>query len=243
MEEFYLRVRAPFAAFRTFQAGVFRTSSPVMPHSAAFGLILNLAGIEMREVQSLYEPTTRIRQDVPCLRIAVGSKKLPEKSSLFQQLHTYPVGNSGEHLEPKTKGAKYWIVTARREILVGLDCVLGVQSSEELGLFNLVQHGLRGEITRSYGLPFAGDNNFLFDRIEVFRQPCIEARWYAPLKSGEPSQKGSCQLTIGINRTDNSKTTSKLFAPTPTTMTVPPDDAWVWTPSHMVQSDVANKGN
>src|SRR5437764_1490064 len=122
MEEFYLRVRAPFAAYRSFQAGVYRTSSPVMPHSAAFGLILNLAGIEMRDTQSLYEPTTRIREDVPRLRIAVGSVKLPEKSSLFQQLHTYPVNESQEgpkNLKPLTKGAKYWIVTARREILVG----------------------------------------------------------------------------------------------------------------------------
>jgi CRISPR-associated protein Cas5t len=230
MEEFYLRVRAPFATYRTFQAGVYRTSSPVMPHSAAFGLILNLAGIEMREAQSLYEPTTRIREDVPRLRIAVGSVKLAEKSSLFQQLHTYPVGDSGGHLEPKTKGAKFWIVTARREVLVGLDCVLGVQSSEELGLPNLIQRGLRGEITRSYGLPFAGDNNFLFDRIEIFRQPPIDALWYAPLKSGEAPQKGSCQLTIGINRTDNSKTSSQLFTPTSTTMTMPPDEAWIWTP-------------
>ncbi|MCU1263773.1 MAG: hypothetical protein JWM21_91 [Acidobacteria bacterium] len=234
MEEFYLRVRAPFATYRTFQAGVYRTSSPVMPHSAAFGLILNLAGIEMREAQSLYEPTTRIREDVPRLRIAVGSVKLAEKSSLFQQLHTYPVGDSGGHLEPKTKGAKFWIVTARREVLVGLDCVLGVQSSEELGLSNLIQRGLRGEITRGYGLPFAGDNNFLFDRIEVFRQPPIDALWYAPLKSGEGPQKGSCQLTIGINRADNSKTSSQLFTPTATTMTMPPDEAWIWTPCRAV---------
>lgn len=230
MDEFYLRVRAPFAAYRTFQAGVYRASSPVMPHSAAFGLILNLAGIEMRDLQSLYEPTTRIRDDVPRLRLAVGSVTVPEKSSLFQQLHTYPVGNSGEHLEPMTKGAKYWIVTARREILVGLDCMLGVQSPEEMKLFDSVQRGLRGETARGYGLPFAGDNNFLFDRIEVFRQPPIEARWYALLKPGDASQKGSCQLSIGIHRTDNSKTTSDLFAPTADTMALPPKEAWIWTP-------------
>lgn len=230
MDEFYLRVRAPFAAYRTFQAGVYRATSPVMPHSAAFGLILNLAGIEMRDPQSLYEPTTRIRDNVPRLRLAVGSVTLPEKSSLFQQLHTYPVGDSGKHLEPLTRGAKYWIVTARREILVGLDCVLGVQSPEELKLLNLVQRGLRGEITRSYGLPFAGDNNFLFDHIEAFSQPPVEARWYVPLKPGDAPQKGSCQLTIGIHRTDNSKTTSQLFAPTVTAIMKPPEEGWTWTP-------------
>ena len=230
MDEFYLRARAPFAAYRTFQAGVYRASSPIMPHSAALGLILNLAGIEMRDPQSLYEPTTRIHNDVPRLRLAVGSVSLPEKSSLFQQLHTYPVGNSGEHLEPMTKDAKYWIVTARREILVGLDCMLGVQSPEELRLFDSVQRGLRGEIARSYGLPFAGDNNFLFDRIETFSQPPVEARWYVPLKPGDAPQKCSCQLTIGIHRTDNSKTTSQLFAPTVTATMKPPESAWTWTP-------------
>ncbi len=241
MEEFYLHVRAPFAAYRSFQAGVYRTSSPIMPHSAAFGLILNLAGIEMRDPQSLYEPTTRIREDVPRLQIAVGSVKSPGKSSIFQQLHTYPVGNSGEHLEPKTQGAKYWIVTARREILVGLDCVLGVQSPEELNLFDLVRRGLRGEIARSYGLPFAGDNNFLFDRIEVFSQPPIENQWYVPLKPGDAPQKDSCQLTIGIHRTDNSKTTSNLFAPTTDMMATPPKEAWIWTP-HQPDKEQASFG-
>lgn len=237
MEEFYLRVKAPFAAFRSFQAGVYRTTSPTMPHSAALGLTLNLAGIEMRDSKSLDEETTQIREDLPCLRIAVGVTRPPQRSSLYQQLHTYPIGESEstKKLEPLAKGAKYWIVTARRELLVGLGCMLAVEAPEELGLFDLVRRGLRGDLPRSYGLPFAGDNNFLFDQIEAFAKAPTKSRWYTPIKPGESPRKGSCQLTIGINRTDNSKTTSELFAPSDETSETPPDEAWIWTPKEPVE--------
>lgn len=232
MKEFYLRVRAPFAAYRLFQAGVYRQSSPVITHSAAFGLILNLAGVEMRDVQSLYNETTVIRADVPMIRLAVGVVNEAGKSSLYQQLHTYPIGANerAKALEGFTKSAKHWIVIARREVLVGLDCVLGVQESSELGLLELIKKSLNGQTPERYGLPFAGDNNFLFDTIQAFEQSPVAARWYTPIKADEPPRKGSCQLTIGIHRTDNSRTTSKLFAPTLEASEQPPPDAWTWTP-------------
>ncbi len=43
-----LRITAPFGAFRTFTAGAYRPSMPFMPPSAAYGLLLGLAGIETR---------------------------------------------------------------------------------------------------------------------------------------------------------------------------------------------------
>jgi hypothetical protein len=52
---------------------------------------------------------------------------------------------------------------------VGLDIVLGIQTQATELLEQVIQ-GLRGELNQSrYGLPFAGDNNFLFDRIDVSR--------------------------------------------------------------------------
>src|SRR5262249_54934102 len=117
MQTMWLRVRAPFAAFRGFQAGSYRATSQVMPPSTAFGLILNLAAIEMRE--SINEPITQIKKDLPRLRIAIGlltngQFAASKRESLYQQLHSYPVGSSGKEFAERTKGNKYWIVPIRR---------------------------------------------------------------------------------------------------------------------------------
>lgn len=229
MKTLWLHIRAPFAAFRGFQAGVYRATAPVMPPSAAFGLVLNLAGIEMRSNQR--EPTTLIRQDLPCLRLAIGTVPETESEvcSLYQQLHSYPVGNSGKELKPRTHGAKYWIVPVRREFLTGLDIVLGIQT-EEVKLLDKVSQGLRGELNQSrYGLPFAGDNNFLFDRIDILEEP-QPTHWYVQMHPEESPLRNSYRLTVGINRSDNSKTTSYLYAPIQEAVIEPPSNAWTWTP-------------
>jgi CRISPR-associated protein Cas5t len=229
VEHIWLRIRAPFAAFRGFQAGVYRATAPIMPPSAAFGLVLNLAGIEMRD--STQGPTTLIRPDLPCLRLAIGTVPETESEvcSIYQQLHSYPVGNSGKELKQRTHGAKYWIVPVRREFLVGLDIVLGIQTQATELLEQVIQ-GLRGELNQSrYGLPFAGDNNFLFDRIDVLDAP-LPAFWYVQMQPDDPPLRGSYRLTVGINRADNSKTTSYLYAPLAEATSEPPELAWTWTP-------------
>jgi CRISPR-associated protein Cas5t len=45
-------MEAPFAAFRTFTAGSYRPTAEFITPSAAYGLLLNVAGIEMREYDS-----------------------------------------------------------------------------------------------------------------------------------------------------------------------------------------------
>ncbi|MBC1194408.1 type I-MYXAN CRISPR-associated protein Cas5/Cmx5/DevS [Microcystis aeruginosa BLCCF158] len=229
MDCLWLRIRAPFAAFRGFQAGVYRSTSPVMPPSAALGLLLNLAGIEMRDYTAI--PNLLIRGDIPCLQLAIAT--LPNSKSevctLYQQLHSYPVGDSGKtDLKPRTQGAKYWITPVRRELLVGLDMILGVQASEQL--LERIKKGLKGELDQSrYGLPFAGDNNFLFDRIDILTE-VPEVFWYVQMQPDDPPMRGSYRLTVGIDRADNSKTISFLFAPVETPSSQPPDNAWIWTP-------------
>jgi CRISPR-associated protein Cas5t len=231
METMWLRVRAPFAAFRGFQAGVYRATSPVMPPSTAYGLILNLAGVEMRGPMN--GVTTEIRYGLPRLRIAVGAISTPELSTIYQQLHSYPVGASGKELSTWTHGAKFWITPVRRELLVGYDGMIGVQS-EDGGLLELARKGLRGELdSPRYGLPFAGDNNLLIDRIEFLDEP-LPVHWYARIRPDAPPSKGSCRLTVGINRTDNSRTTSLLCAPLAESQSRPPETAWVWTPTEPV---------
>jgi CRISPR-associated protein Cas5t len=221
IRELFLRLDAPFAAFRWLQAGVYRGTFPVIPPSAAWGLALNLAGIESRG--GLNEPVTPIRPDAPHLDIAVGVVRPGQRSTLYQQLHTYPVGNAGKELKPRTHGAKYWIAPAKRELLVGLGWVVGVRGDG--AIVDRIPDGLRGALdTPRYGLPFAGDNQFLFDRIDVF-DASPAARWYVPLAAGD-SPKESTRLTTNIDRGDASRTTCPLFSPTPTLETCP-EGAWV----------------
>ena len=229
MHTFWLEIHAPFAAFRGFQAGVYRSSAPVMPPSAAYGLVLNLAGIEMRDYNNL--KTTEILKDLPCLQLAIGVVQKPDKSTTYQQLHSYPVGNSGKELAQLTKGAKFWIVPVRREMLIDYKGIIGVQTDDET-LFEKVKKGLHGELEESrYGLPFAGDNNFLFDKIEVLNEQPENVIWYVRHQSDDKQVKGSCRLYIGINRTDNSKTTSAVYVPKDDLNLPLPENAWTWTPN------------
>jgi CRISPR-associated protein Cas5t len=231
MDTLWLHLQAPFAAFRWFQAGVYRATHPVMPPSAVYGLLLNLAAMDMREV--VIGPTTLIRADIPCVRLAIGVVTPAERCSLYQQLHTYPVNPNNERpkkLSPLTRGAKYWITPVRREVLVGLDCVIGAQS-DDAELFERVRRGLRGELdVPRYGLPFVGDNNFLLDRIDELTTPPATVIWYARMQPDDPPRQGSCRLPVGIDRADNSKTISFLYAPVDDSASEPPELAWTWTP-------------
>ena len=192
----------------------------MIPPSAAWGLALNLAGVETRG--ELNEAVTPIRSDAPHLEIAVGILRHGQRSTLYQQLHTYPVGNAGSELKPRTHGAKYWIAPAKRELLVGLCSVIGVRAEEDL--LERIPRGLSGTLDDvQYGLPFAGDNQFLFNRIDVV-DPSIHAQWFVPAHSAEVP-KASTRLTTNIDRKDSSRTVAPLFAPT--APGICPDAAWV----------------
>lgn len=224
----WLDLKAPFAAFRWMQAGVWRGTSPVIPPSAAWGLVLNLAGIDTRAPQT--GETTLVREDAPCLELALGAQESTEtaRSTLYQQLHSYPVGNSGKELKERAHGQKYWIAPVRRELLVGFEAVVGVRTED--ALVRRVIDGLDGRLGDArYGLPFAGDNNLLFDRIDVLPAP-PPSHWYTPVKREQGARRGSCRLTIAIDREDASRTTSALFAPTDARLIVPPEEAWVSVP-------------
>jgi CRISPR-associated protein Cas5t len=100
-----------------------------------------------------------------------------------------------------------------------------------VNLFDRVRRGLKGELdTTRYGLPFAGDNNFLIDRIDEVTAPPETVIWYARLQPDAPPRKGSCRLPVGIDRADNSKTTSFLYAPIENSSSEPPESAWTWIP-------------
>lgn len=226
MTPFWLHIRAPFGAFRWLQAGVYRASSPTIPPSAAWGLVLNLAGIETRDKA----PTaiTLRKSDVPQFQVAIGEVREPQVNSLYQQLHGYPVGNSGKELAALAHGSKFWIVPVRREILTDIDLVVGVRDDDGT-LESMVRNGLSGQNAR-YGLPFLGDNNFLIDRVEVLSEPPI-ASWFCHIEDDriEPV-RNTCRLTIDIDREDSAKTKSDIFYRTNDRSSVPPESAWTWVP-------------
>jgi CRISPR-associated protein Cas5t len=206
----YLRLDAPVAAWRWLQAGVYRGTFPVIPPSAAWGLVLNLVGIDTRG--DLSEVTTPIRGDAPALDIAVGVVPGHEgqRSVLYQQLHSYPVGASGSDMRGRAKGNKYWIAPARREILTDIIVTIGARGPADL-LARAVD-GLAGKLdTPRYGLPFAGDNQFLFSRLDAsFVSPL--ARWYVPVTELADA-RATTRLTTNIDRSDASRTEAPLFAP------------------------------
>lgn len=225
METLWLHIRAPFAAYSTLRSGTYRDTMPIMPPSAAYGLILNLAGIEMRG--SLREPITPIRADLPPLKLAFGrvSGSCSEVSVLLQSMHNYPVGNTGKERKATAHGTKYWIEPTYSEIIVNLDMMLGVKAEPEL--ISRVRSGLTGEDDRPrYGFPFAGDNNFRFDRIDCLNEP-LPFHWFVSIESTLDLEPGAISLTVKIDRQNPSQTKSLLFSSTKAAVTSIPESEWL----------------
>lgn len=219
----YLRLKAPFAAFRPFQSGSFRSTTPVPSFSTVYGLLLNLAGIEQRQEVEGKVTLIKPKAELPRLAIAIGQVKPSSISLINQQLHNYPVGNSGKEFASKTFGSKYWIAPVRREVLVSLDLIIGLQGPPDF--WQKIDRSLKGEtVVNRYGLPFAGDNNFLFDEIYATEKSDL-ARWYCPLEPDTRPNPGACRLTLWIDREDNTQTKIKVFSPSDF-MLEPPRTAW-----------------
>jgi CRISPR-associated protein Cas5t len=199
-----------------------------MPHSAAYGLVLNLAGIEMRDDGNSI--VTMTREDLPELRLASGLITIPETGKLFQQLHSYPVGSTGKELAARARGSKFLISPVRREFLIGYDGLIGVETDDD-SLKSVITANLEGVNNEPrYGLPFLGDNNFLIDQIDMLEEP-LPAHWYTRQLSSKSGVVRSSRLTVNIDRIDNSKTISYLFAQSKTKEVYPPESAWTRVPS------------
>ena len=227
-----LVIRAPFAACRTFTAGWYRPTAGFLTPSAAYGLALNLAGIESRRDDGLSAMTVT-QLGLPLARVALGADPafpLPTVQTLFQQLHNYPVGASGKARKEETKGNKYNITPVRREFLADLHAVVALDFFEDPGVEDLIRRGLLGDPPASgtrYGLPFLGDNAFLIDRIAIADGP-VSARWFRLLgpDAAEGAAPNSTRLTIWIDRQDMSRTRSGLFAADEAASATIPASAW-----------------
>ncbi len=236
-----LYLQAPFGVFRNFIAGSFRPSAEFITHSAAYGLLLNVAGVEMRQDDGKSVMTLIKSEGLPKFRLALGAQSFPLQHTIYQQLHNYRVG--GQEMVPdpenlgtkitveklglrRTKGNKYNITPTRRAFLSDIRAYVCLKDDDVFE--GQVLAGLKGESPRAYGLPFLGDNNFLLDRLEP-KDKLEPAQWFVPLRSGDDGglREHVTRLTITIDRADMSKTHSELFAPTPEPTTEIPGDAWV----------------
>lgn len=240
-----LYLEAPFAVCRTFTAGWYRPTATFLTPSAAYGLVLNVAGIEsrLREEEEGHDgktPASLIRRGLPAVRMALGvptndhrgqaiveEDRYPRMQTVYQQLHNYPVGTSGKERAEDAKGNKYNITPVRRELLAPLRAVICLEGNDDLE--ERVRRGLLGEWnTQRYGLPFLGDNSFLVDRLELLREKPT-AHWYeriSPESGGSPRPR-TTRLTLWIDRADLSRTKSDLFAPGEHPTAEIPDAAWV----------------
>lgn len=225
-----LRLQAPFAAFRPFTAGWYRPTAGFLTPSAAYGLAMNLAGVETRRDDGISAMTVT-RFGLPPARIAIGADSghpLPSVQTLFQQLHNYPVGASGKERKDDARGSKYNITPVRREFLSGLHALVALDFFDHRAIEDQIREGLAGEPVRSgtrYGLPFLGDNAFLIDRIEPLDEPA-PARWYCRLDAESGPVTDSTRLTTWIDRQDMSRTRSALYAPAAEASAEIPETAW-----------------
>src|SRR5438477_381989 len=165
---FCLYLKAPFAACRTFTAGWYRPTATFLTPSAAYGLLLNIAGIEsrLREEEAAHDGKTAAsltRSGLPTLRLALGAPAAdghdpyPIVQTIYQQLHNYPVGTSGQERADSAKGSKYNITPVRRELLSGLQALICIDGNPDLEA--RLRRGLQGDFNDSrYGVPFLGDN-------------------------------------------------------------------------------------
>lgn len=223
----WLYVQAPFATFRNFTAGSFRPSAPFMTPSAAYGLLLNLAGNDDMRYDDGESAMTLIRQGLPQAEIALGSLVEPEHHCLYQQLHNYPVGPTNKEHAPACKGNKYNIAPVRRAVLSNLRACIGMRGNDALA--EQIREGLAGRGPQRYGLPFLGDNNFLPDRIDLLSQP-LPARWWVLVNADEETNgplASVARLTVSIDRADMSQTQSRLFRVGTETGSYPSEGAWV----------------
>lgn len=221
-----LKLEAPFGVFRTFAAGSFRPTAGFITPSAAYGLLLNLAGIEVR-CDDGSQPMTLIKRGLPRFQLAIGALVFPHQQSIYQQLHNYPVGSTtGKEHAPNTMGNKYNITPVRRAFLSDIQALICIRGNSQLE--DQVTQGLRGELPRAYGLPFLGDNNFLISRLEPIQEP-DPAHWFECITEDEGNglRKHVTRMTITIDRADMAQTQSALFAPIDEPCAEIPEKAWV----------------
>lgn len=222
MNPVWIRVKAPFGAFRPlFSGGMgsIRPTTPVISPSSAWGLLHNIAGQDQRGDLSRVQTPLIPKWD---MLIAVGMVGSPSVESLFQQIHVVKGSATAEEREQFPHGQKFSITPVHREFLVDVELILGVMAEDEF--VDLLRGGIRGEHDDRYGLPFLGDNNYFLEVLEEIPEPPSSTTWYVP-SPGNEWVHGAVQLSIWAGR-GVWEAKSAVFVPNQAPL--PPEKAWIF---------------
>lgn len=203
----FIYFRAPFAAFRSFRNMETVTTSEFVTHSAAYGFLLGLAGIDRERKEEFVDA-----------KLAIACTRLPGVGRCFQQLiRDRRVLDDGGKLTLRP----FW-----REVLCNVEGFIGL---DHPALEDLVEKGINEPTSLTYwGLPFMGDNNLLLETVEVRSQP-ERCRWFYPF-SGEPLPRGDrlYYLSVWTDYEKTERSSSLLFALSEMKDCLPENDkAWV----------------
>lgn len=226
-----LRVKAPFGAFRTFSAGAYRPSAPFITPSAAYGLLLHVAGIESRLDDGRLAMTVT-RSGLPRADVAIGAVSLPAVQTLYQQLHNYPVGAVSPAAAERARGNKPNIQPIRREYLSTVDgyvCLRGNENLEARVRDGLrLGTGYRPDGAARYGVPFLGDNSFMLSVLREEEAERAEPAYWFVLARREDGARlpNPCRLTVWIDRASSARTVVRLYGRQEERQAEPPEGAW-----------------
>jgi CRISPR-associated protein Cas5t len=250
---FKLYAEAPFAAYRPLWGGWFRPTAIFMSHSAAYGLLLNIAGIDYR-VAGRHNGATppdpgkspRLRIAVGCLPKPQGGPSMPSVGSSLEQLHVYPLNGEKTETSKKTKTSKTKTLQKTHvrpvtgEFLVNLKAVIGIDAEPDL--VEKLRDGLNGNLARR-GAPFAGDSNMGFSYLEEYDGP---AYWFSPFNHQVIGQDARyMHSTLWIDRHESNRTRTGTFVLGGSPEVDVPEGGWVTLPPtdwHGVTSKRRGKG-
>lgn len=207
---------AQFAMHLQRYAGGIQATWPIPTPAEAYGLLLNLCGIDSNDHTCL--PALPTRRDAPSFWTAIGSISTAGRGKILTHQHIHRVGK--QNIDPR--GLKTSIEPAHREVLVGTQFVVGMRADKSLT--DRIIPCLRGDIP-AYNFLTAGTSDSLIDRVEVLDSP-PEANWYAALDPKSPPRAGSHRFPVWIDRRNEGKGRSTILAPTERTSEVP-GTAWV----------------
>lgn len=203
----FIYFKAPFGAFRPFRNVELATTTEFVTHSAAYGMLLGLAGVDRREKRKYIGA-----------RIAIGCKRLPRVGRSFQQLirDERALSNDGGQLTLRP----FW-----REVLFDLEGYIGL---EHPALEELVVKGINEPSELDYwGLPFMGDNNFFLERVAAFEHMLEPCRWFSLYQNQKLARGEHLRyLSVWTDYETNTRSRGLLFALTGEE-TSPPPEAWV----------------
>lgn len=168
-----LHIKAPCGVSRQLSTENHRGTYPILSHTTLYGLLCNLAGVEMREYDSIVGNMV-IKDNLPTLGIRIGYVKIPMQSRLFE--HTLKLMKNAElknGLGETRRVCRQFIKPKRSDYLVDLDfyvevlCDIDLINRMKRYLSGINVDPIKGTDTTRYGLPFIGSNSCTIQSIDV----------------------------------------------------------------------------